>query len=121
LHLNLSSNEGAIKHPLIYAIINKKKVKKMKVNFDRLLNNLKLFFKGAMVDTSSEVIEAAANMMQDNFMIVIFSDFLGIPNPLSYYTIELLPYFGDKLPGWEMRMSDRKSVLAKAMGEIGEP
>ncbi len=82
---------------------------------------VKLFFKGMIVDTSYEVIEAAANMEKDNFMIVIFSDFLGIPNPLSYYTIELIPYFGNELPGWELRMSDRKSVLAKAMGEVGEP
>ncbi len=93
----------------------------MKMDFKRFFNDLKLFFKGALVDTSTEVIEAAANMMQDNFMIVIFSDFLGIPNPLSYYTIELIPYFGNELPGWEKRMSDRKSVLAKAMGEMGEP
>jgi hypothetical protein len=93
----------------------------MKINFNRFLKDLRLFFKGAMVDTSSEVIGAAADMMQDNFMIVIFSDFLGIPNPLSYYTIELIPYFGNDLEGWEKRMSDRKSVLAKAMGEMGEP
>ncbi len=93
----------------------------MKINFERFLKDLKLFFRGAMVDTSTQVIEASANMMQDNFLIVIFSDFLGIPNPLSYYTIELIPYFGNDLKGWEMRMSDRKSVLAKAMGEIGEP
>ncbi len=91
------------------------------MEMNKFFENLKLFFKGAFVDTSHEVIEAAANMAQDNFMIVIFSDFLGIPNPLSYYTIELLPYFADKLPGWEMRMSDKKSILAKAMGEIGEP
>ncbi len=93
----------------------------MRINWNEFWNALKLFFKGAVVDNSHEVITAAANMMKDNFMIVIFSDFLGIPNPLSYYTIELIPYFGNDLPGWEMRMSDRKSVLAKAMGEIGEP
>lgn len=89
--------------------------------FDRFLDNLRLFFKGAIIDKSTEVIGAAANMMQDNFMITIFSDFLGIPNPLSYYTIELIPYFGNDLEGWERRMSDRKSILARSVGEMGEP
>ena len=91
------------------------------MDFKRFFDDFKLFLKGALVDTSTEVIGAAANMMQDNFMIIIFSDFLGIPNPLSYYTIELIPYFGNDLEGWENRMGDRKSVLAKAMGEMGEP
>jgi hypothetical protein len=108
--------KGGFMPPLCY-----NKVEGGGVRMNKFFESLKLFLKGALVDTSHEVIEAAAGMAQDNFMIVIFSDFLGIPNPLSYYTVELLPYFGNELPGWEMRMSDKKSVLAKAMGELGEP
>jgi len=40
---------------------------------------------------------------------------------MAYYTVELLPYIGNEIPGWERRMADRESVISRVMGEVGEP
>ncbi|NLB84363.1 MAG: hypothetical protein GX791_09000, partial [Synergistaceae bacterium] len=40
-------------------------------------------------------------------------DFLGIPNPISYYMLELLPYMADDLVPWERRMQNRKFIIAE--------
>jgi len=54
----------------------------------------------------------------DNFIILLFGDLLGIPNPVSYYTLELLPYLAEELEGWERRMQNRKSIVAEKFGQF---
>ena len=46
-----------------------------------------------------------------------FGDLLGIPNPASYYTLELLPFLAEELEGWERRMQGRKGILAEKAGQ----
>jgi len=51
-------------------------------------------------------------------MLLIFGDMLGIPNPASYYTLELLPYLADEIEGWQQRMMTRGTVLEEKAAQF---
>jgi len=87
----------------------------------RFLKGLGFFFKGALIDSATDKIEYRAKVLNDNLLTVVLSHRLGIPNPLQYYLVELLPYLAEDVKGWERRMADRKSVIPRALGEVGEP
>ena len=46
---------------------------------------------------------------EDVFMLLCFSEMLGIPNPLSYYTLELIPHMLENYHRWHKRMGFEKS------------
>lgn len=79
-----------------------------------------LFFKGAL-GSPTENVEYEEKVLNDLFLTIVFSERLGIPNPFYYYLVELLPYLMEELEGWEVRMSNRKSVLSVILREFGEP
>ncbi len=85
------------------------------------LRTVKLFFRGAVLDSAVDKIEYKAKVLNDNFLTLILSHRIGIPNPTYYYLVELLPYFADNIKGWERRIADRKSVISRVFGEVGEP
>jgi len=86
----------------------------------RLVKFLKLFFKGAVGDPFEKV-EYMEGILNDQLLTVILSERLGIPNPMYYYLVELLPYLGEEIPNWEVRSSNRKTILDRALKEFGEP
>jgi len=45
----------------------------------------------------------------DLFILLLYSDMLGIPNPAFYYTLELYPYILEKFHEWHLRMGMEKS------------
>lgn len=47
----------------------------------------------------------------DLFMVIVMSEALGVPNPASYYTIELLPSVYDQFHDWHRRMGLERSPL----------
>lgn len=47
----------------------------------------------------------------DLFMLLCFSEMLGIPNPVSYYTLELYPEMIERFHDWHKRMGMEKSPL----------
>jgi len=47
----------------------------------------------------------------DLFMMLVFSESLGIPNPATYYTLELLPVVYDRFHDWHRRMGMERSPL----------
>jgi hypothetical protein len=75
------------------------------------------FLEACYKTSATGVIRKEAFDSNDNFIILLFSDLLGIPNPVSYYTLELLPYLAEELEGWERRMQNRKSVIAEKFGQ----
>lgn len=83
------------------------------------LNDMRLFFKGAtdFRRKSTAILEKEANDEMDNFILLCFSDNLGIPLPISYYTLELLPYLEEDLERWSVRMMDRKSIWLEKFGD----
>ncbi len=80
-----------------------------------LEKNIKEFFSAAfdMDGKSTAFLKKEALDEMDNFMLLCYADLLGIPLPLSYYSIELLPYLADDLEGWEKRIMERKSILTE--------
>jgi hypothetical protein len=48
---------------------------------------------------------------EDLFMLLCFSEMLGLPNPVSYYTLELYPAVYENFHGWHTRMGMEKSPL----------
>ncbi len=59
------------------------------------------------------ILEKEAEDLEDAFMLLCFSDAFGIPNPVAYYTAELLPYLESEFTAWERRMWDRESVIER--------
>lgn len=47
----------------------------------------------------------------DLFLLLCFSEMLGIPNPVSYYTLELYPVVVERFHEWHKRMGMEKSPL----------
>lgn len=48
---------------------------------------------------------------EDLFMLLCFSEMLGIPNPVSYYTLELYPAIYESFHEWHQRMGMEKSPI----------
>ncbi|GAB4086875.1 hypothetical protein GCM10028784_35050 [Myceligenerans cantabricum] len=47
----------------------------------------------------------------DLFTLIVLSEALGVPNPASYYTIELLPLIHERVHEWHTRMGMDRSPL----------
>lgn len=48
----------------------------------------------------------------DLFLLMLYSEMLGIPNPVYYYTLELYPYMIEEFHDWHLRMGMEKSPLS---------
>ncbi|MFU0791732.1 cory-CC-star protein [Virgibacillus proomii] len=48
----------------------------------------------------------------DIFLLLLYSEMIGIPNPVYYYTLELYPYLLEKFHDWHLRMGMEKSPLS---------
>lgn len=47
----------------------------------------------------------------DLFMLMVFSELMGVPNPVSYYTLELQPLMLERFHDWHQRMGMEHSPL----------
>lgn len=47
----------------------------------------------------------------DLFMLLVFSELMGIPSPAGYYTLELLPILYEEFHEWHLRMGMERSPL----------
>lgn len=47
----------------------------------------------------------------DLFMLLVFAESMGVPNPAAYYTLELLPVVYDRFHDWHKRMGMERSPL----------
>ncbi|MGB2078369.1 MAG: cory-CC-star protein [Vibrio sp.] len=48
---------------------------------------------------------------EDFFMLLIFAESLGMDNPVSFYTLELQPFFLESFHEWHLRMGMEKSPI----------
>lgn len=48
---------------------------------------------------------------EDLFMLLVFGETLGIPNPAAWYTLELLPVLYERFHEWHRRMGMEHSPL----------
>jgi hypothetical protein len=44
-------------------------------------------------------------------MLFVFSEMMGIPNPVTYYTLELQPILMEKFHDWHQRMGMERSPI----------
>lgn len=49
-------------------------------------------------------LQKEAARQEDALMAMLFLEALGVPNPTSYYTLELYPEFVEEFHQWHMRM-----------------
>ncbi|MCP2519972.1 hypothetical protein NLD30_05935 [SCandidatus Aminicenantes bacterium Aminicenantia_JdfR_composite] len=89
----------------------------MKNKFKHSLAVISDFLEGAFKVKASSIIRKEASDLNDDFMLLLFGDFLGIPNPFSYFALEFLPLFVEELESWEKRISIRKSIVAEKAGQ----
>ncbi|WP_444677851.1 cory-CC-star protein [Halomonas sp. E19] len=47
----------------------------------------------------------------DLFMLLVFSEMMGVPNPAAYYTLELQPLLLERFHDWHRRMGMEHSPL----------
>ena len=47
----------------------------------------------------------------DLFMLLVFAESMGIPNPAAFYTMELLPIVYDRFHEWHIRMGMERSPM----------
>lgn len=48
---------------------------------------------------------------EDLFMLLVFSEMMGIPNPAAWSTLELQPLLMDRFHEWHTRMGMERSPL----------
>lgn len=48
---------------------------------------------------------------EDLFMLLVFAETLGVPNPASWYTLELMPVLYEEFHDWHRRMGMEHSPL----------
>lgn len=53
----------------------------------------------------------AKRQEDDLFMLLVFSEMVGVPNPASYYTLELQPLLYQDFHEWHKRMGMEHSPL----------
>jgi hypothetical protein len=57
------------------------------------------------------VVARAKRDEDDLFMLLIFSEMMGVPNPASFYTLELQPLMMERFHEWHTRMGMERSPL----------
>ncbi len=57
------------------------------------------------------MVARAKREQDDLFMLIIFSEMLGVPNPATYYTLELQPLMLERFHEWHTRMGMEHSPL----------
>lgn len=53
----------------------------------------------------------ASREEEDLFMLLVFAESLGVPNPATYYTLELMPEMYERFHDWHTRMGIEHSPL----------
>jgi hypothetical protein len=72
-----------------------------------------MFVVASFLEKRTAAIRKEAWDMNDNVMLLLFGDYLGLPNPISYYTLEILPYLAEDMLPWQRRIMNRRSVVAE--------
>ncbi|MFQ6069742.1 MAG: hypothetical protein ACE5LC_04370 [Candidatus Aminicenantales bacterium] len=84
----------------------------MRIKYKQTLTAISDFLDETFKESSTNIIRKEAFDINDNFLLLLFGDLLGLPNPFAYYALELLPFLADEIEGWERRVLGRK-ILTK--------
>src|SRR5699024_7315046 len=81
---------------------------------DKMLDKLKrliVFYEEVLSMPHRQEIERELRDEDDLFFLLLYSEMIGIPNPVFYYTIELYPYMIEEFHEWHLRMGMDKSPM----------
>lgn len=83
----------------------------MPANFGQLWRGLSAGLSDFYAAPYRATFARAQQQEDDLFMLLVMSEALGIPNPASYYTLELLPLIYEDFHAWHTRMGMERSPL----------
>ena len=75
------------------------------------LANLKTLLQEFYVTPYRGAIARARREENDLFMLFVFSELMGVPNPAAYYTLELQPLLLERFHEWHRRQGLEHSPL----------
>jgi len=79
--------------------------------FGELLREIGALVREYYVAPHRGVVARAKRDEDDLFMLLVFSEMMGIPNPASFYTLELQPVLMERFHDWHVRMGMERSPL----------
>ncbi|WOX05774.1 cory-CC-star protein [Microbulbifer pacificus] len=81
--------------------------KNLKLVFRRIGEQLEAYYNGPY----RSALARAERDEEDLFMLLVYAESLGIPNPVSLYTLELQPLMLERFHEWHRRMGMERSPL----------
>lgn len=81
--------------------------REMKEQLQRFLHQYEEFF----MSKYRSQLAREARQEEDLFILLAFSDMLGIPNPVQFYTLELYPHLYERFHQWHKRMGMDRSPI----------
>lgn len=79
----------------------------LKLVFRRIGEQLDAYYNGPY----RSALARAERDEEDLFMLLVYAESLGIPNPVSVYTLELQPLMLERFHQWHQRMGMERSPL----------
>ncbi len=73
-------------------------------NLRRRLSLAREIYEGVYIAPYRAAIHREYLEQRDLFFLVGFSDLLGVPNPVTFYTLELYPELIEQFHEWHLRM-----------------
>ena len=70
----------------------------------RRLRAARDIYEGLYIAPYRSLIHREYLQQHDLFLLLGYSDLLGVPNPVAYYTLELYPELIDQFHDWHLRM-----------------
>jgi len=70
----------------------------------RRLRSLREIYEGLYVAPYRSAIHKEYLRQRDIFLLMGFAEMLGVPNPVSFYSLELYPELIDQFHEWHLRM-----------------
>ncbi len=68
------------------------------------LKDLRDIYEGIYIAPYRSAIHREHLQQRDLFLLMSFADLLGVPNPVTFYTLELYPELIDEFHQWHQRM-----------------
>lgn len=81
--------------------------KNLRLVFRRIGEQLEAYYNGPY----RSALARAERDEEDLFMLLVYAESLGIPNPVSLYTLELQPLMLERFHQWHRRMGMERSPL----------
>lgn len=75
------------------------------------LDQARFFLEEAYGSRYRGAIARARRDEDDLFMLLVFAEMMGVPNPAAYYTLELQPLLLERFHDWHRRMGMEHSPL----------